>query len=135
VGSSLEIESYRDLLVWQEAMLVAETVYRETIRAPADWKYALGNQALRAAASLPANIAEGYGRQSTGSYIQFLKIARGSLKELETHLLLAQRVGGLPSDRAEAILAKLDTIGRMLNALIRSIQSSRNRERERAAEV
>jgi four helix bundle protein len=102
VGSSgRTIESYRDLLVWQLAMDVAEDVYRVSIHAPADWRYAMANQMVRAAASVPANIAEGYGRDSTGSYLQFLKIARGSLKELETHLLLGQRVGALPSAQTD----------------------------------
>ena len=118
------IESYRDLLVWQEAMAAAEDVYRATAGAPSSWQFALASQTLRAAASVPANIAEGYGRESTGSYLQFLKIARGSLKELETHLLLAQRVGAPKSDQANAILKKLEGVGKMLNALIRSVRSS-----------
>ena len=108
------IESYRDLLVWQEAMAAAEDVYRATAGATSSWQFALASQTLRAAASVPANIAEGYGRESTGSYLQFLKIARGSLKELETHLLLAQRVGALKSDQANAILKRLERVGRML---------------------
>jgi four helix bundle protein len=72
---------------------------------------------------VPANIAEGYGRDSTGSYLQFLKIARGSQKELETHILLAQRVGALRAEQSEPILSKLERVGKMLNALIRAIQS------------
>jgi four helix bundle protein len=129
VGSGAEkIESYRDLRVWQEAMSVAEDVYRLSALAPRDWRYALANQTLRAAASVPANIAEGYGRDSTGSYLQFLCIARGSQKELETHILLAQRVGALSTGQTEPILTKLERVGKMLNALIRSIQSSRDAE-------
>lgn len=88
----------------------------------------MANQMVRAAASVPANIAEGYGRDGTGSYLQFLKVARGSLKELETHLLLAQRVGALPSEHADKILLKLDSVGRLLNRLIRAVQSSKNTE-------
>lgn len=106
-------------------MAVAAEVYRATTAAPNDWKFALGSQTLRAATSVPANIAEGYGRGTTGAYVQFLKIARGSLKELETHLLLGQRVGALPSDQIERTLADLDNVGRMLNALIRSLEVSR----------
>jgi four helix bundle protein len=118
------------LLVWQLAMDVAEDVYRVSIHAPADWRYAMANQMVRAAASVPANIAEGYGRDSTGSYLQFLKIARGSLKELETHLLLGQRVGALPSAKTDKILPKLDSVGRMLNGLIRAVRSSTNAQTE-----
>jgi four helix bundle protein len=110
-------------------MAVATEVYRATATAPNDWKYAVGSQTLRAATSVTANIAEGYGRGTTGAYLQFLKIARGSLKELETHLLVGQRVGALPSDQIETILAELDSVGRMLNALIRSLEISR-KERE-----
>lgn len=86
------------------------------------------SQALRAAASVPANIAEGYGRGTTGSYVYFLKVARGSLKELETHLLLAQRVGALPAGQVEAIQKELEGVGKMLNALIRSVRSSQAEE-------
>ena len=106
-------------------MAVAAEIYRATAAAPNDWKFALGSRTLRAATSVPANIAEGYGRGTTGAYVQFLKIARGSLKEVETHLLLGQRVGALTSDRIEAILVELDGVGRMLNALIRSLEASR----------
>ncbi len=130
-GSRLaKIDSYRDLRVWREAMDAAEAVYRASVRAPGDWKYALGSQTLRAAASVPANIAEGYGRDSTGSYTQFLKIARGSLKELESHLILAQRVGAFPNGEADKLLMKLEGVGKMLNALIRAVRSSRNPETE-----
>jgi four helix bundle protein len=126
VGSRPEkIESYRDLRVWQASMAVAAEIYRATAAASNDWKFALGSQTLRAATSVPANIAEGYGRGTTGAYVQFLRIARGSLKEVETHLLLGQRVGALPSDRIEEILGELDGAGRMLNALIRSREASR----------
>lgn len=106
-------------------MGVAAEIYSATAAAPNDWKFALGSQVLRAASSVPANIAEGYGRGTTGAYVQFLKIARGSLKELETHLLLGQRVGALPADRIEAILVDLEGVGRMLNTLIRSLEASR----------
>lgn len=116
-------------------MDAAEAVYRASVRAPSDWKHALGSQALRAAASVPANIAEGYGRHSTGSYLQFLRIARGSLNELETHLLLAQRVGALQFDQAAKILLKLDSVGRMPNALIRAVQSTRSYQPGGAAEA
>lgn len=126
MGSGGAIQSYRDLLVWQQAMDVAEDVYRAAVHAPADWKYAMANQMVRAAASVPANIAEGYGRDSSGSYLQFLKVARGSLKELETHLLLGQRVGALPSEQAAKILLKLDSVGRMLNGLVRAVRASKN---------
>ena len=87
------IRSYRDLKVWQLAMDLAEESYRISQTMPITETYGLTSQIRRSAASIPANIAEGYGRESTGSYVHFLKTARGSLRELETHVLLAQRIG------------------------------------------
>jgi four helix bundle protein len=125
VGSRPEkIDSYRDLRVWQASMAVAAEIYRATAAAPNDWKFALGSQTLRAATSVPANIAEGYGRGSAGSYAQFLKIARGSLNELETHVLLAQRLGALSDAQTLPLLQRSARVGKMLNALIKSVQRS-----------
>src|SRR6186713_2218352 len=107
-------------------MDLAAEVYRLSRPWSKEETYGLTSQARRAAASVPANIAEGYGRrQGPASYGQFLKIARGSLKELETHLLLAERVGvASPSSCAEA-LARADELGKMLGSLIRTV-SGRN---------
>jgi four helix bundle protein len=87
------IKSYRDLRVWQEAMTLAEACYRLTRGFPKEEMFGLSSQIRRSAASIPANIAEGHGRENTQSFIQYLRIAQGSLKELETHLMLAERVG------------------------------------------
>ena len=92
MGSS-GIQSYRDLKVWQQAMDLAEKCYRLTRQFPKDELYGMTSQVRRSAASVAANIAEGHGRNSRGEYIQFLRVAQGSLKELETHLILAVRVG------------------------------------------
>ena len=121
-----EIVSYRDLRVWQEALNLAEAVYRSWGKTHRFELHGLADQMRRAATSIPANIAEGYGRDSTGSYVQFLKVARGSLKELETHVLLAQRVGTFDNGQAEPLLSKSESIGKMLNALIRSIQAHKS---------
>lgn len=88
-----EIRSYRDLVAWQQAVELAASVYSLSRSWPREELYGLTSQARRAAASISANIAEGYGRDNLGSYLQFLRIAQGSLKELETHLLVAKRVG------------------------------------------
>lgn len=117
-----EIQSYRDLRVWQEALALAELCYRQTRDFPRDELFGLTAQIRRAAASIPANIAEGWGRESTGAYIQFLRIAQGSCKELETHALLAQRVLDRGDDMVE-VLAASDTVGKMLRGLIRSLQA------------
>jgi four helix bundle protein len=115
------VRSYRDLLVWQRGMGLAEEVYRLSRQWPKDEIYGLTSQARRSASSIPANIAEGYGRQSTTSYAHFLKIARGSLKELETHLLLAERVDVARGGSCSEALQQADELGRMLGALIKSV--------------
>ncbi len=120
-----EIRSYRDLKVWQLAMDLAELCYRTTRQFPKDELYGMTSQIRRAAASVPANIAEGHGRNSRGEYIQFLRVAQGSLKELETHLLLAQRVGLTDENAVVPTLNKSETLGKMLRALIRSLEAGR----------
>jgi four helix bundle protein len=84
--------------------------------------FGLTSQIRRAAASIPANIAEGHGRENTGSFIQSLRIAQGSLKELETHLILAERVSILAKPDLEPVLSRCESLGKMVRALIRSLQ-------------
>ena len=79
----MEIQSYRDLRVWQNAMLLAETTYGITKAFPKAEVFGMTSQMRRSAASVAANIAEGYGCENKGSYMQFLRIAQGSLKELD----------------------------------------------------
>ena len=119
------ITSYRDLRVWQHAMEIAELAYALTRPFPPNELYGMTSQIRRASVSVPANIAEGYGRDSKGSFVSFLRIAQGSLKELETHLLIAARVDVTDSAAIAPLLQKCDELGRMLNAYIRSIQQSR----------
>ena len=119
------IQTYRDLRVWQEAMDLAEATYRLAQTMPASESFGLVAQVRRSAVSVPANIAEGYGRESTGSYIQFLKTARGSLRELETHVLLAQRVGLVARQDADKLLGIAENVAKKLHALIRAVQQSR----------
>jgi four helix bundle protein len=103
-------------------MSIGERAYRLTARFPKEEVYGMTSQIRRAAASVAANIAEGHGRENGGSFIQFLRMAQGSLKELETHLLLALRVDLVASDEAKPVLEQCDELGRMLRSLIRSIQ-------------
>ena len=123
------IQSYRDLRVWQSAMDLAVDAYRLTNSFPKEEQFGLTSQIRRAATSVAANIAEGYGRQNKGSYIQFLKIAQGSLKELETHLILSERIGICKADAAEPLLQCCDDIGRMLVGLIRSLDRRQQGEK------
>ena len=116
------IQSYRDLKVWQTAMDIAENCYKLTRQFPRDELYGMTSQVRRSAASVAANIAEGHGRNSRGEYIQFLRVAQGSLKELETHLILAARVGLIRNDLIAQVLEQTDGLGKMLRALIRSLE-------------
>lgn len=118
------LKSYRDLEVWQVAMDVAEQCYNLTATFPKEELFGLTMQIRRAAASVAANIAEGYGRESRREYLQFLRIAQGSLKELETYLLLSLRVGITMEDNLSPILAGCERVSKMLHRLIRSLQNT-----------
>jgi four helix bundle protein len=119
-----KIQSYEDFEVWQLAMTLAEQCYLLTKDFPKDELYGLTSQIRRAAVSIPANIAEGYGRDQTGNFINFLKIAQGSSRELETHLLLASRLKLADAARATPCRDTAIRVSKMLRALIRSIESS-----------
>ena len=130
VATGTIVRSHRDLRVWREAMDLAEVCYRLSIGFPRDELYGLTSQTRRSAVSVPANIAEGYGRENTGSYVQFLKVAQGSLKELETHLELIERIGIASRDDIAPILDRCEVVGKMLNSLIRSLQRHGTKDTE-----
>jgi four helix bundle protein len=117
------IKSYKDLDVWMMSMSLAESCYRVTKDFPRDEMYGMTSQIRRASASIPANVAEGYGRDQTGGFIQFLRIAQGSARELETHLILAGRVGLLRSDVLSGLLDECERISKMLRSMIRSLEA------------
>jgi four helix bundle protein len=113
-----KISSYKDLIVWQRSMDLVESIYQETSEFPSAEQWGLISQMRRAAVSVPSNIAEGYGRQATGNYRQHLSIARGSLLELETQVLLAERLGYLRSEKTATMLAEIQEISKMLATLV-----------------
>jgi len=117
-----QVASYRDLLVWQKGMDLVIKSYEVARRLPQNEIYGLGGQIQRAAVSIPANIAEGYGRQHRGDYLHHISIANGSLKELETHLLIAQRLSYVREDQIEPALTMASELGRMLRALARALR-------------
>ena len=117
------VQSFRELRVWQTAMELVTECYRLTRRFPDVERYGLTSQLQRAAVSIPANIAEGHGRGTTGAFLNHLWIANGSLTELETHLLIAERLGYVADPDFRPILARIEQIGRMLTALRRSLES------------
>src|SRR5262245_21076698 len=104
-------------------MSLAESCYLLTSRFPREEMFGLTSQIRRSAGSVPANIAEGHGREHTGSFIHQLRIAQGSLKELETHLLLAQRVGITTKEQVDNPILQCESVGKMLRSLIRSLQT------------
>jgi len=116
------VNSYRDLRVWQESMELAQQCYGLTRVFPREETFGLSFQIKRSASSIPANIAEGYGVENTRAFIRRLRIAQGSLKELETHLILAERVGVTAIGTTESLMAKCESVGKMLRLFIRSLQ-------------
>lgn len=119
-----EIKTYKDLLIWQKGILLAEHAYVLTKDFPKDEIYSLTNQIKRSAVSISSNIAEGYGRNSTKSYVNFLKIARGSLYELETQLILADKFNFI-SDKAmlKEVLSEIEEESKMLNTFIKKVDN------------
>lgn len=117
------INSFKDLVVWQASMDLAVHCYEQTKSFPRQEVYGLTSQIRRAASSVPANIAEGHGRESTAAFVQFLRVSQGSLKELETHFILASRVGLMSQEQVERAEQRINNIGKMLRSLIRSLQS------------
>lgn len=119
------VKSYKDLVVWQKAMILVSAVYKLTRTFPDTERFGLTSQIQRAAVSIPSNIAEGQGRLATKEFRQFLGVARGSLKELETQLLISIDLGYTSEDQTSACLDLADQVGRMLNALIKALDRRR----------
>ncbi len=117
-----EINDFKDLKIWQKGMDVAEKCYFLTKFFHKDELYGMVQQIRRSAASIPANIAEGYGRRSTAEYIRFLNIAQGSINELETHIILSQRVGLSNQTDIVLIISLLREESRMIIALIKKLE-------------
>lgn len=104
------------------AIELAVDAYKATGEFPRSELYGLTSQMRRAVGSIAANIAEGHGRETTAHFIQFLRFSQGSLKEFETHLIIASKVGFLPDQTFKELMDRSDDIGKMLRALIRSLQ-------------
>ncbi len=117
-----EIKSYRDLIVWQKSMDLVVASYEIAKKIPHQEIYGLIAQIQRAAVSIPANIAEGHGRRHTGDYIHHLSIARGSVLELETYFLIAQRLSYVGERDIRPLLDATDEIGRMISGLVQSLR-------------
>jgi four helix bundle protein len=107
-------------------MELAAEVYRFTLRLPREERFGLTAQLRKASVSVPSNIAEGWGRGATREYVQFLRYARGSLKELETQWLLAARVGFVPVDATRDLDRRSARVGKVLYRLVRALDPPRS---------
>ena len=123
----MKLQSYKDFKVWKKSMDLAVEVYKLLKYLPKEETYGLASQMRRSVTSIPSNIAEGQGRNTTREFIQFLAIARGSQCEIETQLLLCIKLEYLEQEDTINALGLCEEIGKMLNSLIRKLsQTTRN---------
>jgi len=118
----MAVQSYRQLITWQKAMELVKQIYNLTKSFPKEEIYGLTSQIRRAAVSVPSNIAEGQGRDSTKEFIHHLSIAYGSLMEVETQVLIAESLNYLKSEETSLILEKTAEVGRIINGLSHSLK-------------
>ncbi len=119
------MQSYRDLIVWQKSMSLVMMLYGATKGFPKEEAFGLTSQIQRSAVSIPSNIAEGYGRNSTGDYARFLQIASGSLYEFQTQLEISFQLGYLNKERFNEINSLSIEIEKMLSSLISKVKNSK----------
>lgn len=117
----MAVRNYQELIAWQKAMDLVGGVYRISRSFPKDELYALTNQVRRAAVSIPSNIAEGQGRGTGSEFARYLRIAHGSLREVETQLMIAGRLRYAMSEALQPLLDLAGEVGRLINGLLRSI--------------
>ncbi|HVP45977.1 MAG TPA: four helix bundle protein [Bryobacteraceae bacterium] len=120
--ANLAVKSYRDFQVWQKAVALVVESYSVARLLPKSENYGLIGQIQRAAVSIPANIAEGHGREHLGDYVRHLSIANGSLMELETHFLIAVELGYVTHDQTANVMSMTSEVGRMLTGLTRRLR-------------
>lgn len=118
------VKSYKDLIVWQKAMVLVKDLYVITKKYPKEEIYGLTSQLRRSAVSVACNIAEGQARNSTGEFKQFLGISKGSLAELETLLLLSKDLNMISAMELEEIIKLTDEVGKLLNGLLNSLKAT-----------
>lgn len=121
-----DIASYRDLRVWQSAMDMAQSIYKITGQFPPSEIYGLSSQMRRAAISVPSNIAEGHARDSTKEYLRFISVAMGSLAELETQVMLSERLKYFDEEVFNKSLEQTSEVGRMLRGLQQALKAKLN---------
>jgi four helix bundle protein len=117
------ISSFRELKIWQIGIEVSEQVYRLTQAFPQQERYGLSSQMQRAAVSIPSNIAEGHARDSTKEYLYHLSVSLGSLAELETQLVLSERLRYIDQAKFQPLIDQLHELGRMLRGTEKALKS------------
>ena len=120
----MALKHYQELIVWQKAMDLVEHIYNAPTHFPNTELYGLTSQIRRAAISIPSNIAEGQGRNTTRDFLHFLSMSQGSLREVETQILIAQRLGYIQSPQESKLLDITAEIGRLLSGLCKSLQKT-----------
>ena len=120
----MSIKTYRDLFAWQKGIDLCESIYRASGVFPRYELYGLTSQIRRAAVSVPSNIAEGAGRITNGEFLQGVGHARGSLLEIETQLIIANRLGYLGTTDTDALLEVTTQVGKLVNGLMRSLKAT-----------
>jgi four helix bundle protein len=120
-----KLQSFRDLVVWQKSLELAVRCHRVAKRFPRDEQPALGYQTRKSSLSIPSNIAEGFARHSTASYVQHLWTAHASGAELQTQLLVGSRIEIVSEAEASVLIADAEEVGRMLHGLVASLERAR----------
>ncbi len=121
-----KIKSYKDLIVWQKAITLVTHIYALTKKFPADERFGVVSQLNRAAVSIPANIAEGWGRESSKNFLQFLRTARGSVMEVQTFLIISKNLTYITEHEFESHNLKIEEVGKILQGLIKSVNEKIN---------
>ena len=116
-----KIKSYQDLIVWQKSVLLVTDIYALTKNFPQDERFGITSQLNRAAVSVPANIAEGWGREISKNYLQFLRTSRGSIMEVQTLLIISKNLNYISEEKFEVLRSKTEEVGKILQGLIKSI--------------
>ena len=114
----MEVKNYRDLIVWQRAMQLVEEAYILARKLPKEETYALSDQIRRSAVSVPSNIAEGQGKETTKDFVHYLSIAKDSVFELETQLMIGMRLNFFSEEETQRAMALSGEVGKMLNSII-----------------
>ena len=117
------MSSHREQFIWQRTAKLAVKCYEITKKFPKEELYGLTNQLRRAAVSVPANIAEGYGRTTTTDYVRFLHIAEGSLREVDTHVWIATELGYINQQDSDVLCQEIDECLRLLLSAARKLAS------------